>query len=40
VAGQYAKLSTEDIKTLVVYDKWLTTLDAAYESVTTDAHPA
>jgi type I restriction enzyme M protein len=26
VAAQYAKLSIEDIKTLVVDDKWLTTL--------------
>ena len=28
VAAQYAKLSTDDIKTLVVDDKWLTTLAA------------
>jgi type I restriction enzyme M protein len=28
VAAQYAKLSIEDIKTLVVDDKWLTTLAA------------
>ncbi|MDO8351370.1 MAG: type I restriction-modification system subunit M [Gallionella sp.] len=28
VAAQYAKLTTEDIKTLVVDDKWLTTLAA------------
>jgi type I restriction enzyme M protein len=28
VAGQYAKLSVDDIKTLMVDDKWLTTLTA------------